>query len=92
MREVVALTSTLSTPDLCPYSSSVGRIDWSSSLYFHTRTVRSLPAETMRLLDKFRSALIDDVCPLPPDVASNVPCIASHALIRPSYEPDTNLA
>ena len=92
MREVAELTSTLSTPDLWPYNSKVGRIVFSSSLYFHTRTVRSLPADTSRLLERLLSALIDAVCPLPPDVASRVPCVASQALIRPSYEPDTKRA
>jgi hypothetical protein len=84
MRDVAALTSTLSTPDLWPYSSSAGRIDFSSSLYFHTRTVLSLPPETSLLLDKHLKALIDETCPPAADVASSVPFVASQARSRPS--------
>ena len=90
MRDVDECTSIDSTPALCPYNSRVGLIVLSSALYFHTRTVRSLPAEAILLSDKHRSDLIADVCPLPSDVANNVPCVASHARIRPSYEPDIN--
>jgi hypothetical protein len=60
----------------------------SSSLYFHTRTVLSLPPDTSLLLDRHLNALIEEACPLPVEVANSVPCVACQALIRPSYEPD----
>ncbi|KUI60796.1 hypothetical protein VP1G_11201 [Cytospora mali] len=83
-------TSTDSMLDLCPYSSRVGfrsPEEWSSpSVYFHTRTVRSSPAEATCVEERNLAALMLELCPpwLPAtDVAMTSP-EPFHILRRPS--------